>query len=68
MDPEDLEAEIREQEAAGDRVIIIQPSPAAATDTAAEVAPSSDENTPIVIQPHATNGTSGPAVIQLPDK
>ncbi|XP_073339168.1 dnaJ (Hsp40) homolog, subfamily C, member 5 gamma b isoform X2 [Pagrus major] len=49
IDPEDLEAELREQDA-GDHVIIIQPSP---SDT-------SGENAPIVIQPHATNGTSGP--------
>ncbi|XP_070777143.1 dnaJ (Hsp40) homolog, subfamily C, member 5 gamma b isoform X3 [Enoplosus armatus] len=53
MDPEDLEEEIREQDAAGDHVIIIQPSPSAATDTPGE-------NAPIVIQPHVTNGTSGP--------
>ncbi|XP_072222188.1 dnaJ (Hsp40) homolog, subfamily C, member 5 gamma b [Leuresthes tenuis] len=48
MDPEDLEAEIREQEAAGDHVIVIQPS---STET-------SGENAPIVIQPHAANGRS----------
>ncbi|XP_041668373.1 dnaJ (Hsp40) homolog, subfamily C, member 5 gamma b isoform X1 [Cheilinus undulatus] len=36
MDPEDLEAEIREQDEAGDHVIIIQPSPSAATDTSGE--------------------------------
>ncbi|KAM7403508.1 hypothetical protein PAMA_004121 [Pampus argenteus] len=42
MDPEDLEAEIREQE--------------------------EGENLPIVIQPHASNGTSGPAVTQLAQK
>ncbi|XP_041809134.1 dnaJ (Hsp40) homolog, subfamily C, member 5 gamma b isoform X1 [Chelmon rostratus] len=64
MDPEDLEAQIRDQDAADDHVIIIQPSP---SDTAANVVTSSDEgvtsageNVPIVIQPHATNGTSGP--------
>ncbi|KAM8737833.1 dnaJ (Hsp40) homolog, subfamily C, member 5 gamma b isoform 1-T1 [Acanthopagrus schlegelii] len=50
IDPEDLEAELREQDAAGDPVIIIQPSP---SDT-------SGENAPIVIQPHATNGSSSP--------
>ncbi|XP_020483480.1 dnaJ (Hsp40) homolog, subfamily C, member 5 gamma b isoform X1 [Labrus bergylta] len=60
MDPEDLEAEIREQDTAGDHVIIIQPSPSAATATSGEAVTSSGENTPIVIQPHATNGTSGP--------
>ncbi|XP_070698875.1 dnaJ (Hsp40) homolog, subfamily C, member 5 gamma b [Pempheris klunzingeri] len=60
MDPEDLEAEIREQDAARDHVIIIQPSPSVATDTSGEAVTSSGENTPIVIQPHATIGTSGP--------
>lgn len=61
MDPEDLEAEIREQDAAGDHVIIIQPSPSAAADTSGEAVASAGENVPIVIQPHATNnGTSGP--------
>ncbi|XP_070777140.1 dnaJ (Hsp40) homolog, subfamily C, member 5 gamma b isoform X1 [Enoplosus armatus] len=60
MDPEDLEEEIREQDAAGDHVIIIQPSPSAATDTPGKVVASSGENAPIVIQPHVTNGTSGP--------
>ncbi|XP_070777142.1 dnaJ (Hsp40) homolog, subfamily C, member 5 gamma b isoform X2 [Enoplosus armatus] len=59
MDPEDLEEEIREQDA-GDHVIIIQPSPSAATDTPGKVVASSGENAPIVIQPHVTNGTSGP--------
>ncbi|KAM4542641.1 dnaJ (Hsp40) homolog, subfamily C, member 5 gamma b isoform 1-T2 [Odontesthes bonariensis] len=48
MDPEDLEAEIREQEAAADHVIVIQPS---STET-------SGGNAPIVIQPHAANGSS----------
>nr|XP_020478559.1 dnaJ homolog subfamily C member 5-like isoform X1 [Monopterus albus] len=51
VDPEDLEAEIREQDAAGDHVVNIQPSPCAATHKPGESAP-------IVIQPHATNGTS----------
>lgn len=61
VDPEDLEAEIREQEAAEDHVIINQPSPSAASDRAGE-------NTPIVIQPHGSNGTLGPssAPIALP--
>ncbi|XP_062296812.1 dnaJ (Hsp40) homolog, subfamily C, member 5 gamma b isoform X1 [Scomber scombrus] len=70
MNPDDLEAEIREQEEmrAGDRVIIIQPSPAAATDTSGAAVTSSGENVPIVTQPHATNGTSGPAVIALGEK
>ncbi|XP_047466361.1 dnaJ (Hsp40) homolog, subfamily C, member 5 gamma b isoform X2 [Mugil cephalus] len=60
MDPEDLEAEIREQDE-GDHVIIIQPSSSNAAET-------SGENAPIVIQPHAANGTSGPGatVIALP--
>ncbi|XP_045919626.1 dnaJ (Hsp40) homolog, subfamily C, member 5 gamma b isoform X1 [Micropterus dolomieu] len=49
MDPEDLEAEIREQDAAGDDVIIIQPSTSAATDI-------SGKNVPIVVQP--ANSTS----------
>ncbi|XP_054469691.1 dnaJ (Hsp40) homolog, subfamily C, member 5 gamma b isoform X2 [Anoplopoma fimbria] len=53
MDPEDLEAEIREQDA-GDHVIIIQPS----SDTSDGVFTSTGENAPIVIQPHATNGAS----------
>ncbi|XP_029349053.1 dnaJ (Hsp40) homolog, subfamily C, member 5 gamma b isoform X2 [Echeneis naucrates] len=51
MDPEDLEAEIREQDA-GDHVIIIQPSPAASD--------KAGETTLIVIQPHTTDGTLGP--------
>ncbi|XP_029983339.1 dnaJ (Hsp40) homolog, subfamily C, member 5 gamma b isoform X2 [Sphaeramia orbicularis] len=58
MDPEDLEAKIREEDA-GDHVIIIQPSPSAASETSVEVSVSG-ENTPIVIQPHAANGTSRP--------
>ncbi|XP_042356415.1 dnaJ (Hsp40) homolog, subfamily C, member 5 gamma b isoform X2 [Plectropomus leopardus] len=53
MDPEDLEAEIREQDA-GDHVIVIQPS----ADTSDKVNTSSGENAPIVIQPHAANGNS----------
>ncbi|KAM3594359.1 uncharacterized protein V6R79_006335 [Siganus canaliculatus] len=57
MDPEDLEAELREQEAAGDHVIIIQPSP---SDTSDGVVNPSGENVPIVIQPQSSNGTSGP--------
>ncbi|KAM3594357.1 uncharacterized protein V6R79_006335 [Siganus canaliculatus] len=56
MDPEDLEAELREQEA-GDHVIIIQPSP---SDTSDGVVNPSGENVPIVIQPQSSNGTSGP--------
>ncbi|XP_037551359.1 dnaJ (Hsp40) homolog, subfamily C, member 5 gamma b [Nematolebias whitei] len=51
MDPEDLE-ETEEQEAAGDRVpvIVLQPGP---TETSAE-------NAPVLVQPRAANGTSGP--------
>ncbi|XP_026195269.1 dnaJ (Hsp40) homolog, subfamily C, member 5 gamma b isoform X2 [Anabas testudineus] len=49
IDPEDLEAELREQDA-GDHVIIAQPSPSATTDKPGE-------NAPIVIQPHASNDT-----------
>lgn len=60
MDPEDLEAEIRDQDAAGHPVIVIQPSPSAATDASDEAITSSGENAPIVIQPHATNGTLEP--------
>ncbi|KAK1894586.1 DnaJ like subfamily C member 5B [Dissostichus eleginoides] len=52
VDPEDLEAEIRNQDAAADHVIIIQPS----ADTSETVVNSTGENAPIVIQPHATNG------------
>ncbi|KAM9842200.1 dnaJ (Hsp40) homolog, subfamily C, member 5 gamma b isoform 2-T3 [Aulostomus maculatus] len=60
MDPEDLEAEITEDES-GDDVIISQPSSHAAAEAPGEDAP-------IVIQPHATNGGPGPdnPVIQLP--
>ncbi|KAM4625365.1 dnaJ homolog subfamily C member 5-like isoform 2-T2 [Polymixia lowei] len=54
MDPDDLEAQIREEQDMGDTVIIVQPSPSATSDP-------SGENTPIVVQPHAANGTSGPA-------
>uniref|UniRef100_A0A3Q2NTF9 DnaJ (Hsp40) homolog, subfamily C, member 5 gamma b n=1 Tax=Fundulus heteroclitus TaxID=8078 RepID=A0A3Q2NTF9_FUNHE len=50
MNPEDLEAELREQEAAHDRVIVIPPS---STQT-------SGENAPIVLQPQGANGTSSP--------
>lgn len=49
VDPEDLEAELREQEAAGDHVIVIQPSSTEA----------SAESTPVVIQPQSANGASG---------
>ncbi|KAM3871175.1 dnaJ (Hsp40) homolog, subfamily C, member 5 gamma b [Diretmus argenteus] len=60
MDPDDLEAQIRaEQDAAGDDVIVIQPSPSAASETPGESAP-------IVIQPHAANGTSEPAADEDP--
>lgn len=62
VNPEDLEAEIREQDAAGDHVIIIQPSPSdtSVVTPSGDVFTSSGESAPIVIQPHATNGTSGP--------
>ncbi|XP_071752231.1 dnaJ (Hsp40) homolog, subfamily C, member 5 gamma b isoform X1 [Centroberyx gerrardi] len=53
MDPDDLEAQIRSENGEGDDVIVIQPSPSDATD------PSGD-NEPIMIQPHATNGSPGP--------
>ncbi|XP_017277102.1 dnaJ (Hsp40) homolog, subfamily C, member 5 gamma b isoform X2 [Kryptolebias marmoratus] len=49
MDPEDLEEDTGEQEP-GDRVIVLQPGPSETPDV----------NTPIVVQPHATNGTSSP--------
>lgn len=62
MDPEDLEAEIREQDTAGDRVVIVQPS---CSNTSAEAVSSSGENAPIVIQPHAANGATGPESTQL---
>ncbi|KAM8914050.1 dnaJ (Hsp40) homolog, subfamily C, member 5 gamma b isoform 1-T1 [Spinachia spinachia] len=54
MDPEDLEAEIREQDAAGHHVIVIQPS----ADASKGAVTSSGENAPIVMQPHATSGAS----------
>ncbi|KAM6917605.1 dnaJ homolog subfamily C member 5-like isoform 2-T2 [Lycodopsis pacificus] len=53
MDPEDLEAEIREQDA-GDHVIVIQPS----SEPSDSAGPSSGENAPIVIQPHAASDAS----------
>ncbi|TNN78232.1 DnaJ subfamily C member 5 [Liparis tanakae] len=56
VDPEDLEAEIREHDKAGEHVIVIQPSADASDDGVASSAPG--ENVPIVIQPHATNGAS----------
>ncbi|XP_067336423.1 dnaJ (Hsp40) homolog, subfamily C, member 5 gamma b isoform X1 [Channa argus] len=55
MNPEDLEAEIREQDAEGDHVTNTQPGPSATTDKPGE-------NAPIVIQPHATNSTSNEQV------
>nr|XP_046268823.1 dnaJ (Hsp40) homolog, subfamily C, member 5 gamma b isoform X2 [Scatophagus argus] len=58
VDPEDLEAENSEQEA-GDHIIIIQPS---RSDTSGDAVTTSGENAPIVIQPHATNGTAGPII------
>lgn len=68
MDPDDLEAEIREQEAEGNDVKTIQPGATAANDTSGGVVTSPGESVPIMIQPHATNGTSGPAVVPLPEK
>ncbi|XP_015241066.1 PREDICTED: dnaJ homolog subfamily C member 5-like [Cyprinodon variegatus] len=50
MDPEDLEADFNEQEAARDHVVINQP----------RCNEDSAENTTIVLQPMATNGTSSP--------
>ncbi|XP_035467421.1 dnaJ homolog subfamily C member 5 isoform X3 [Scophthalmus maximus] len=80
VDPDDLDGEIREHSAAGDHVIITQPSSAAAAGDADDVTgnrviviqPSSaaaddynpGENAPIVIQPPAANGTSGPGASQ----
>ncbi|KAK7904224.1 hypothetical protein WMY93_016831 [Mugilogobius chulae] len=61
IDPEDLENELRQQEAEEeDNVIIIQPSSDAGK----------GESTPIVTQPHSANGSSGPSnpPIALPDK
>ncbi|GAA6223257.1 dnaJ homolog subfamily C member 5-like isoform X1 [Lates japonicus] len=58
MDPDDLEAEMREQDAAGGDVVVIQPSPSAAENK-------SGENAPIVIQPHMTDRPSGPGDTQL---
>ncbi|XP_072313726.1 dnaJ (Hsp40) homolog, subfamily C, member 5 gamma b [Eucyclogobius newberryi] len=59
IDPEDLENELRQQEAEEDNVIVNQPS-----------SDRTGENAPIVIQPHAANGSSGPgnSPIALPDK
>nr|XP_057912024.1 dnaJ homolog subfamily C member 5-like [Doryrhamphus excisus] len=65
VDPEDLEAEIREQEDARDAVIVIQPSSSANADAsgadgAADAADAADaasgEDKAVVIQPHASNG------------
>ncbi|XP_030574326.1 dnaJ (Hsp40) homolog, subfamily C, member 5 gamma b isoform X1 [Archocentrus centrarchus] len=52
MDPEDLEAQIKEQDAAEHPVIVIQPN-------SSDAAVPSGENAPIVIQPQAANGGSG---------
>lgn len=55
VNPEDLEEEeLREQDAADDPVVVTQPTSKATSEQAGE-------NTPIVIQPHAANGTSEPA-------
>ncbi|XP_051942404.1 dnaJ homolog subfamily C member 5-like isoform X1 [Hippocampus zosterae] len=58
VDPEDLEAEIREQEEARDTVIVIQPSSSAAVDASGKGDAASGEDTPIVNQPHASNGST----------
>lgn len=72
MDPEDLEAQIREQDAADHPVIVIQPNSSDAAIHSADhpviviqpnssnAAMHSGENTPIVIQTHAAKGGSGP--------
>lgn len=68
MNPEDLEAQIREQEAAGgDPVIVIQPS-SSDSSSAANAKASASESTPIVIQPQASNGASEHGAIQMPWK
>ncbi|XP_061752309.1 dnaJ (Hsp40) homolog, subfamily C, member 5 gamma b [Nerophis ophidion] len=57
VNPEDLEAEINEQEEARDAVIVIQPSSSANAEASGEAGDAaSGEDTPIVIQPHASNG------------
>lgn len=68
MDPEDLEAQIREQDEEGNDVKTIQPGATSAPDASGGVVTSSGENVPIMIQPHSTNGSSGPAVVPLPEK
>ncbi|TNM95831.1 dnaJ (Hsp40) homolog, subfamily C, member 5 gamma b isoform X1 [Takifugu rubripes] len=64
IDPEDLEAEIREEEGAQDHVVSNQPTRSEATvivvAPSGEAVISTDENRPIVIQPQASNGTFGP--------
>lgn len=65
MDPEDLEAEIREQEAAGDHVIVIQPS---SSDSSSAANTTARESDPIVTQPQASNGTTEHGAIQMPWK
>ncbi|XP_062252466.1 dnaJ homolog subfamily C member 5-like isoform X2 [Platichthys flesus] len=53
MDPDDLDGEFGEHRAAGgEHVIVMQPSPAAAD--------KSGDNATIVIQPQASDGSSGP--------
>lgn len=61
-DPEDLENELREENEA-DEPIVTQPSSSPTSDQ-------TGESTPIVIQPHAANGTSEPTnpPIALPYK
>lgn len=65
MDPEDLEAEIREQEAAGDHVIVIQPS---SNDSSSAANTTAHESDPIVTQPQTSNGTTEHGAIQMPWK
>ncbi|XP_053290522.1 dnaJ homolog subfamily C member 5 isoform X3 [Pleuronectes platessa] len=57
MDPDDLDGEFEEHRAAGgDHVIVMQPSSAAAD--------KSGDNATIVIQPRASDGSSGPGAAQ----
>uniref|UniRef100_A0A3P8ST43 DnaJ (Hsp40) homolog, subfamily C, member 5 gamma b n=1 Tax=Amphiprion percula TaxID=161767 RepID=A0A3P8ST43_AMPPE len=65
MDPEDLEAQIREQEAAGNPVIVIQPS---SSDSSSAANTTARESDPIVTQPQASNGTTEHGAIQMPWK
>ncbi|XP_034431594.1 dnaJ homolog subfamily C member 5-like isoform X3 [Hippoglossus hippoglossus] len=76
MDPDDLDGEFGEHNAAGDPVIVVQPSSAAAAaedsggdhvivmQPSSAAADKSDGNAPIVIQPRASDGASGPGDAQ----